>query len=152
MPADNRELINCFSKLQHLHEHGVDVSRRILRECNLGDDVELAHRIDIDRIGDSVAVSSIHRIAISVGSDFERSNEVCITLAILITHDSCSSSLRIHAEMDEALGYLDEGGNELLARRGEHSTVSEAIGRLDRNLKELPDFSVLLGPLVLPQP
>ncbi|MFF4457723.1 hypothetical protein [Streptomyces goshikiensis] len=152
MPADNRELINYFTKLRELHEHGMGVSRRILSECHLGNDVDLAHRIDINRSGESIAVSSIHRIAISVGPDFERSNEVSITLTIHIKNDSCSSSLHIHAEIDAALGCLNEGGNELLTRRGEHPMVSEAIDRLERDLKELPDFSVLLGPLVLPHP
>ncbi|EDX20456.1 hypothetical protein SSAG_00247 [Streptomyces sp. Mg1] len=42
--------------------------------------------------------------------------------------------------------------DELLTLRGEHPMVSEAIDRLERDMKELPDFSVLLELLVLPHP
>ncbi|MFF4874359.1 hypothetical protein [Streptomyces sp. NPDC000961] len=147
MTSHLRELIRALTTFAKLHEGFTRYSREVLDEYHFGYDVVLSHETLIEPCGESVKFSSIHRIAVSIGHDFEKSNEISISASVLIGSDTCTSSLRIRAVLDEAVGSLAEGIAELLDRGGEHPTLHEALDALESALDELRKSPQPFGPL-----
>ncbi|MFJ5026448.1 hypothetical protein [Streptomyces goshikiensis] len=144
----NEDLIYAFIGWGALHERASEYSSEVLHAYNFGDDgVELIHYMQIVPMGQAVSIDSIHRLAISVGPDFERMNEVSIDLKVLVGPGSCTHSLRIGAELVESVGDLTEGGNLLFVSEGEHPSLAAAMERMGRVLEELRGEPGVFGPL-----
>ncbi|WP_405872531.1 hypothetical protein OHB11_22930 [Streptomyces zaomyceticus] len=135
-------VVMTLAGLSESHEELTEFSRSLLREYHFGNDVELVHQILVEPIGESVELTSLHRITVSVGPDFEDCQEIDIVARILIGESSCSALVAIRADSGASAGEGAGSGEVTLHEQvmdGDLGSSVIFLGKAARSLSRLAD-------------